>query len=146
MLNDAFTLGVKHVAVNIAFSQFLGSGIDYEYDGKTYHFNKSVVENYDKVISAYIGKDISVTAIVLNDWNDAHPELVHAGTAKSSSANYYMFNTKTQEGFETTRAIFAFLADRYSGKNHNSNYAKISTGFWAMRSTTRFGTTWDRQI
>ena len=45
MLNDAFTLGVKHVAVNIAFSQFLGSGIDYEYDGKTYHFNKSVVEN-----------------------------------------------------------------------------------------------------
>lgn len=38
----------------------------------------------------------------------------------------YMFNTKTQEGFETTRAIFAFLADRYSGKNHNSNYAKIS--------------------
>ena len=37
-----------------------------------------------------------------------------------------MFNTKTQEGFETTRAIFAFLADRYSGKNHNSNYAKIS--------------------
>ena len=126
MLNDAFTLGVKHVAVNIAFSQFLGSGIDYEYDGKTYHFNKSVVENYDKVISAYIGKDISVTAIVLNDWNDAHPELIHAGTAKSSSANYYMFNTKTQEGFETTRAIFAFLADRYSGKNHNSNYAKIS--------------------
>ena len=78
MLNDAFTLGVKHVAVNIAFSQFLGSGIDYEYDGKTYHFNKSVVENYDKVISTYIGKDISVTAIVLNDWNDAHPELVHA--------------------------------------------------------------------
>lgn len=67
-----------------------------------------------------------MTAIVLNDWNDAHPELVHAGTAKSSSANYYMFNTKTQEGFETTRAIFAFLADRYSGKNHNSNYAKIS--------------------
>ena len=126
MVNDAFSLGVKHVAVNIAFSQFLGSGIDYVYDGKTYHFNKSVVENYDKALSTYTGKDISVTAIVLNDWNDAYPQLVHAGTSKSSDAYYYMFNTKTQEGFETTRAIFAFLADRYSGKNHNSNYAKIS--------------------
>ena len=126
MINDAFTLGVKHVAVNIAFSQFLGSGIDYEYDGKTYHFNKQVVENYDKAISTYTGKDISVTAIVLNDWNDAYPDLIHAGTAKSSGANYYMFNTKTQAGFEQTRAIFAFLADRYSGKNHNSNYGKIS--------------------
>lgn len=109
-------------------------------------FNKSVVENYDKVISTYVGKDISVTAIVLNDWNDAHPELVHAGTAKSSSANYYMFNTKTQEGFETTRAIFAFWRIVTAARIIIQIMRRFPTGFWAMRSTTRFGTTWDRQI
>ena len=29
MLNDAFDLGVKHVTTNIAFSQIMGTGIDY---------------------------------------------------------------------------------------------------------------------
>lgn len=37
MLEDAFDLGVKHVTTNIAFSQIMGTGIEYEYDGKIYH-------------------------------------------------------------------------------------------------------------
>lgn len=41
MLNDAFDLGVKHVTTNIAFSQIMGTGIDYQYDGKTYHLIKA---------------------------------------------------------------------------------------------------------
>ena len=31
MLEDAFDLGVKHVTTNIAFSQIMGTGIEYEY-------------------------------------------------------------------------------------------------------------------
>lgn len=124
MLDDAFDLGVKHVGTNIAFHQILGSGIDYTYDGKTYHFNKDVIEQYDKTISALSGKDMTVTAIVLNGWNDATPDLIYPGTKKSSNAFYYLFNVATPEGFEQTRAIMAFLAERYNGSN--PDHGKIS--------------------
>lgn len=124
MMADAFDLGVKHVGTNIAFHQILGEGIDYQYDGKTYHFNKAIVENYDNIISSLSGKGMTVTAIILNGWNDATPDLIYPGTKKSSNAFYYLFNTATQEGFEQTRAIASFLAERYDGSN--SNHGKIS--------------------
>ena len=123
-LGDAFQLGVKHSSVNIAFHQILGEGIDYEYDGKTYHFSKAVIETYDETISAMSNKDITVTAIILNGWNDATPNLLVPGTTKKSNVFYYMPNVQTQEGFEQTRAIAAFLAERYNGDN--PNYGKVS--------------------
>ncbi|RGZ00949.1 DUF5722 domain-containing protein [Clostridium sp. AM58-1XD] len=124
MLSDAFDLGVKHVGTNIAFHQILGEGIDFTYDGKTYHFNKGVIEDYDRTISALSGKGMTVTAIILNGWNDATPDLIYPGTKKSSNAFYYLFNAATEKGFDQTRAIIAFLADRYDGSN--PNYGKIS--------------------
>ena len=117
MLDDAFDLGVKHVTTNIAFSQIMGTGIDYEYDGKTYHFNKAIVEDYDRTISALSGKGMTVTAIILNGWNDATPDLIYPGTKKSSKAFYYLFNAATEAGFEQTKAIASFLAERYNGSN-----------------------------
>lgn len=124
MLEDAFDLGVKHVGTNIAFHQILGSGIDYTYDGKTYHFSKDVIAQYDKIISALSGKGMTVTAIVLNGWNDATPDLIYPGTVKSSNAFYYLFNVATKEGYDQTRAIMAFLAERYNGSN--PDHGKIS--------------------
>lgn len=124
MLGDAFELGVKHVATNISFHQILGQGIDYQYDGKTYHFDKNVIESYDSTISALSGKGMTVTAIILNGWNDAAPDLIYPGTKKTSKAFYYMFNTATQNGLDQTRAIASFLAERYSGEN--PNHGKIS--------------------
>lgn len=124
MLDDALELGAKHVATNIAFHQILGTGIDYEYDGKTYHFSKEAIERYDKTISALSGKSMTVTAIILNGYNQAEPDLFHPGTKKQKNVFYYMFNTQTKEGFEKTRAIAAFLAERYDGSN--SKYGKIS--------------------
>ena len=99
MLADAFDLGVKHVGTNIAFHQILGQGIDYQYDGKTYHFDKRVIEDYDRTISALSGKGMTVTAIILNGWNDATPDLIYPGTKKSSKAFYYLFNAATEAGF-----------------------------------------------
>ena len=61
MLSDAFSLGVNHVIVNIPFNHILGSGIDYEYDGKTYHFNKDVLAVYDDTIKRMSEKDMTVT-------------------------------------------------------------------------------------
>ena len=109
MLEDAFDLGVKHVTTNIAFSQIMGTGITYQYDGKTYHFNKAVVDAYDKTISALSNKGMTVTVILLNDWNPNTPDLIYPGTQKSSNAFYYMFNAETESGFEQTKAIASFL-------------------------------------
>ena len=124
MLGDAFELGVKHVATNISFHQILGQGIDYQYDGKTYHFDANVIKGYDDTISALSGKGMTVTAIILNGWNPSTPDLIYPGTKKSSNAFYYLFNTATPKGLEQTRAIASFLAERYNGSNPNQG--KIS--------------------
>ena len=124
MLDDAFNLGVKHASTNIAFNQILGNGIDYNYNGKTYHFNKAVVESYDKTISAFSGKDMTVTAIILNGYNEAHPELMYPNMPRRDSIFYYMFNASSKEGAETTEAIASFLAERYNGKDNK--HGKVS--------------------
>lgn len=115
MIADAMELGVKHTSINIAFHQVLGEGIDYQYDGKTYHFNRGLIETYDKIVETMTSKDIMVTAIILNGWNDNTPQLFLPGVKKNATANYYNFNASTAEGVETIKAVASFLAERYSG-------------------------------
>ncbi len=122
MLNDAFALGVKHTIVNIPFQAMLGTGIDYVYEGKTYHFSKSFFDIYDKTILDFSAKGITVTAVILNSWNDTTPDLIYPGTSRTASANYYMFNAATEAGYEDIKAMASFLAERYNG----GNYGKIS--------------------
>ncbi len=124
MVADAFELGVKHVIVNIAFEQLLGTGVDYEYDGVTYHFNKSLLDNYDSVIRRMSEKNMTVTAVLLNGWNEATPQLYYPGVTRQSNAMYYGFNASTKEGYETIKAISSFLAQRYGSAA--SPYGKVS--------------------
>lgn len=125
-LDDAFDLGVKHVIVNIPFNHILGTGIDYVYDGKTYHFSSEVVATYDNTIRSMSEKNMIVTAVLLNGWNANTPELFYPGLTEQPSnvATYYGFHVSTQEGYDTLRAIAAFLADRYG--SINSSYGKVS--------------------
>lgn len=99
----------------------LGTGIDYEYEGKTYHFSKEFFDIYDKTIFDFSAKGISVTAVILNSWNETTPDLIYPGTKKNASANYYMFNAATEAGYEDIKAMASFLAERYDG-----TYGKIS--------------------
>ena len=119
MLDDAMSLGVKHTAVNISVREFLepNGALTYTYNGKTYRFNKRRVEEYDKTIRMFSNKGIIVTGIILNGWNHAHPELLYPGVKETGTSQYYMFNTSTQEGFETCRAVMSFLAERYNGSD-----------------------------
>ena len=116
MLLDAMVLGVDNTSISMTFDQLIGQGIDYTYNGKVYHFNKEMVEFYDRRVAIFSGKDISVTAIILNGWNDSVPQLMPQGVQRVSSANYYMFNASTKEGAETIEALASFLAERYSGQ------------------------------
>ena len=123
-LDDAMELGVKHAGVDILFQSIIGEGIDYTYDGKTYHFSSAVIAGYDKTISAMSGKSITITAVILNRYSSETPELNYAGVDSSNNATHTMFNVHTQDGYEKTRAIISFLAQRYDGSN--PNYGRIS--------------------
>ena len=124
MIADAF--GVNHVIVNIPFSHILGSGIDYTYDGRTYHFSSDVLAVYDDTIRRMSEKNMTVTAVLLNDWNNATPQLYYPGVTRqpAGTANYYGFHVATEEGFETLKAIAAFLTERYSSLQ--SPYGRVS--------------------
>ncbi len=126
MVADAFELGVNHVIVNIPFHHILGEGIDYVYDGKTYSFNKALMEQYDYTIRRMSEKSMTVTAVILNGWNDNTPQLIYPGVTKQpeSKALYYGFNAATEEGYETIKAIASFLAERYSSLS--TPYGKVS--------------------
>lgn len=126
MVADAFELGVNHVIVNIPFHHILGQGIDYQYDGKTYSFNKELIESYDSTIRRMSEKNMTVTAVILNGWNDSTPQLFYPGVTKqpANQVFYYGFNAATEEGFETIKAIASFLAERYSSLT--TPYGKVS--------------------
>ena len=139
MLGDAMELGVKHTTINIPYHHIIGGNLKYHYNGKDYYFNEELIASYDKMISSFSNKGIIVTAILLNGWNDAHPELHEAGLAKSSSAFYYGFNVSTPECYETTRALFSFMAERYSGADYK--HGRVSN--WIVGNEVNNNKNWN---
>ena len=139
MIQDAMQLGVKYTTINIPYHHMIGGTLEYRYNGKTYYFNEELITSYDKMISSFSNKGIIVTAILLNGWNETHPELHEAGLERSSAANYYGFNVSTKEGFETTRALISFMAERYAGDN--GRHGKISN--WIIGNEVNNNQDWN---
>ncbi len=123
MLTD---LDVKYAIYNIPLSHILGETthealptITYEYEGRTYKFNGASINGYDNLFSYLTESGMNSTAIILNDWNDDCPELIHPlSRDKEVGAYYYAFNTADEEGCRYLEAIASFLAERYSGKEY----------------------------
>ncbi len=119
-------LDVKYAIYNIPLSHIMGETeneafptIFYEYQGRTYKFNGASINGYDYLFSYLTESGMNSTAIILNDWNEAYPELIHPlSKNEDAKANYYAFNTADQEGCLYLEAIASFLAERYSGKEH----------------------------
>ncbi len=119
-------LNVKHAIYNIPLSHIMGETADqtfptitYTYEGKDYVFNGAAINGYDGLFTYLTEQGMSVTAVVLNDWNDAFPELIHPEAAdRDSGAYYYMFNAAEKEGTRTLEAVASFLAERYSDGEH----------------------------
>ena len=91
------------------------------------------------MISAFSAKGIVVTAILLNGWNDSYPELHEAGLAKRKEAFYYGFNVSTEQGYETTRALLSFMAERYSGAH--DDYGRVSN--WIVGNEINNNLNWN---
>lgn len=119
-------LGVKHAIYNIPLSHIMGETADetfptitYTYRGKNYVFNGAAINGYDDLFTYLSNLGMTVTAVVLNDWNDLFPELIHPEARnQESDAYYYMFNTAQEEGTRTLEAVACFLAERYSSGEH----------------------------
>lgn len=119
-------LGIKHAIYNIPLSHIMGETADqtfptitYTYRGKNYLFNGAAINGYDGLFTYLSDMGMSATAVVLNDWNEAHLELIHPEARKQeSSAYYYMFNTAEETGARTLEAVASFLAERYSSGAH----------------------------
>lgn len=119
-------LGVKHTIYNIPLSHIMGETADptfptitYTYRGKNYQFNGAAINGYDGLFKYLADMGMSATAVVLNDWNEEHLELIHPEARKQESgAYYYMFNTAEESGVRTLEAVASFLAERYSSGEH----------------------------
>lgn len=124
--SDLDDLGVKHAAYNIPLSRILGGTTNaayptvyYTYNGRNYAFNGQIVAEYDYIFSTLTNKGITITAIILNDMNPGHMELIHP-KARSGGAGspYFAFNAANEAGTEYIAAIGSFLANRYAGTGH----------------------------
>ena len=119
-------LGAKHAIYNIPLSHIMGETADqtfptitYTYRGKNYLFNGAAINGYDGLFTYLSDIGMSSTAVVLNDWNEEHLELIHPEARKQEdSAYYYMFNTAEENGTRTLEAVASFLAERYSSGAH----------------------------
>lgn len=115
-------LNVKHAIYNIPLSHIMGETSDqtfptitYTYRGRNYTFNGAAVNGYDGLFTYLSNQGMTATAVVLNDWNEAFPELIHPESRnQDSGAYYYMFNASEEEGTRTLEAVASFLAQRYS--------------------------------
>lgn len=116
-------LGIKHAAYNIPVSRLLEcSGDDsypdihFKYNGKDYVFNGRVMAEYDLIFRTLTEKGIEITAIILNDYSEEYPWMIHplsiSGVGKPP---YYAFNASDEKGAEYLAAIGSFLVGRYSG-------------------------------
>lgn len=118
-------LGVKQAAINIPISSIMGPttnamfpSVQYSYDGRNYTFNGMIIAGFDQTVAALTEKGIQTTAILLNDYTYAYPELIHPDARSKGACPYYMFNGATDDGVEILAAVGAFLADRYCGTKH----------------------------
>ncbi len=119
-------LGVKHAIYNIPLSHIMGETTDptfptitYTYKGRNYAFNGAAINGYDGLFTYLSDMGMTATAVVLNDWNEAFPELIHPDAKnQESGAYYYMFNAAGEEGTRTIEAVAGFLAERYSSGEH----------------------------
>lgn len=119
-------LDVKYAIYNIPLSHILGETTNeamptilYEYRGETYQFNGASINGYDYLFKYLTDSGMNSTAIILNDWNDSYPQLIHPlARNKDAGAYYYAFNTADEEGCLYLEAIASFLAERYSGKEY----------------------------
>ena len=125
---ELYNLNVKRVAYNIPLTYIIGDTlndtyptIEYKYRGKTYHFNGYMISGFDELFSGLTKYGYHITGIILNDWNEDFPEIMHPLSRKKTGRSlYYAFNTEEEDGVRLMEAAAMFMAERYSGDEYGT--------------------------
>ncbi len=126
MVHDAINLGVKHAALNVNLGSFLwvepveGDTIPYDFDGETFYFRKSVVEDNDARVRELTEAGVIITYILLNShtwgWvqtpDDLWEIIKHPGFCEGGRIS--AFNLHNPRAVRYYMAWIAFLTDRYT--------------------------------
>lgn len=138
-------LDVKYAIYNIPLSRIMGETtneeyptINYYFKGTMYQFNGAAMKGYDNLFSYLTSCGILSTAIVLNDWNENFPEMIHPlSRNQESGAYYYAFNTAEEEGCLYLEAVASFLTWRYS----DIGYGLVSS--WVIANEINQNEVWN---
>lgn len=117
--NEAVELGVQQAAYNINISDVVGGdgGVEYIYNGKTYHFDSSHLSQYDHAIRTSTEQGMGMTIVLLNPHSPGEEFLLSPSSRdKIGIAPYYMMNTSEDTGLEYLEAVVSYLAMRYNGQ------------------------------
>ena len=110
-------LGIKQCTYNVLLGSLCsGSGVPFNYNGKTYNFNAGIVAQFDYLVPILNSQGIQMTFILLNN-RVGDLTLIHPA-ARGAGCNYYAFNVCDAAGVERLQAAAAFLAQRYSNTGH----------------------------
>lgn len=139
-LQELTELGAQHIQFNVNMSDLLGPTtnaayptIDYVYNGKVYQINGAKVSEYDAVFGYATRCNISITAVLLNNWRAGYEYMLHPLSRDGTAANYYMPNASEQVGVEYLAALCSFLASRYS----NPVYGQVDNWVFGNEVTAR---------
>lgn len=124
--SDLSALGAGYAAYEIDISRFfVGGGLNYTYNGKTYSFNAAVVEQeYDTILRLFEKEGCNVVMIIKNSFNPATADLIPP-LARVPGKNCYALNVAEQAGAEKVAALMSFLANRYSGSGKGTIHTWI---------------------
>jgi len=93
MVDDLVDLGVKQVICNLTMSRLN---------------DEQEMVAFDRFINKLDERDITITVVVLNDYQTSKPHLLPVSSSVSGTA-YYSFNAKTQEGIESYNSEARFF-------------------------------------
>ena len=124
--------GVKHTYLTINLNNLItlddtGSVYQHIVDGHTYYFSADYITSLDASLIQYCKANIAVTAVMnlkLSSSDNVNNILIHPDADRTNNVSGYAFNTTTAEGVRYLRAIFDFLARRYS--SDNTEYGRIA--------------------
>ena len=126
MIDDAIALGIHHAAINIDLNGLLqlkpsGNTIRFRHGGKDWFMDGSYAVSLDHQIRPLSDAQIVVYAILLAyPSRDAARDAIMLHPNANGEFTIAGFNTASDEGLRTYRAIIAFLAERYSGMHKDS--------------------------
>lgn len=140
-------LGICQVVYNlyvddICSGEEVYGAIPFEYNGKTWYFDRTMVENYDTMTRYFSDEGIQMTMVLLNGGTGVYSrDLVHPKAAGGDCPGYAL-NVAEKDGVEHLKAVSAFLAMRYSGYYDCGqidnwvigNEVNARTSWWYMNS------------